>query len=161
MDAGCKPADIREKSPAPLRDGKLQKNEARIWQRRGLRQTSPTHRARSGTTIQLSLQQAERVTPLGSLKRLVHGSAFNMELLSTLVPSLPGLVWEFRKSVVAAGYELITIADDIEVVLLTAEELGSTFELEGRLMGIAARIVVALEYGVSLCDIAVVAESSS
>ena len=114
-----------------------------------------------GTTIQLSLQQAERVTPLGSLKRLVHGSAFNMELLSTLVPSLRGLVWEFRKSVVAAGYELITIADDIEVVLLTAEEPGSTFELEGRLRGIAARIVVALEYGVSLCDIAVVAESSS
>jgi hypothetical protein len=74
---------------------------------------------------------------------------------------LRGLVWEFRKSVVAAGYELITIADDIEVVLLTAEEPGSTFELEGRLRGIAARIVVALEYGVSLCDIAVVAESSS
>jgi len=31
MDAGCKPADIREKSQAPLRDGKFQKNEARIW----------------------------------------------------------------------------------------------------------------------------------
>jgi hypothetical protein len=98
---------------------------------------------------------------LGSLKRLVDGSAFNMELLSTVVPSLRGLVWEFRKSVVAAGYELITIADDIEVVLLTAEEPGSTFELEGRLRGIAARIVVALEYGISLCDITVVAESSS
>jgi hypothetical protein len=44
-----------------------------------------------GTTIQLSLQQAERATPLGSLKRLVDGSAFNMELLSTVVPSLRGL----------------------------------------------------------------------
>jgi hypothetical protein len=113
-----------------------------------------------GTTIQLSLQQAEWANPSGSLKRLVDGSAFNVELLSTIVPSLRGLIWEFRSSAVAAGFELITVADDIEVVLFTAEDPGSTFELEGRLRGIAARIVVALEYGVSPYG-AVVAESST
>ena len=113
-----------------------------------------------GTTIQLSLQQAERANPSGSLKRLVDGSAFNVELLSTIVPSLRGLIWEFRRSAAAAGFELITVADDIEVVLFTAEDPGSTFELEGRLRGIAARIVVALEYGASPYG-AVVAESST
>lgn len=114
-----------------------------------------------GTTIQLSLQQAERANPSGSLKRLVDGSAFNVELLSTIVPSLRGLIWEFRRSAVAAGFELITVADDIEVILLTEEDSGSPFELEGRLRGIAARIVVALEYGVSPYSSAVVAESST
>lgn len=75
-----------------------------------------------GTTIQLSLQQAERTNLSGPLKRLVDGSAFNVEALSTIVPSLRGLIWEFRRSSATAGFELVTVADAIEVALLTAED---------------------------------------
>jgi hypothetical protein len=61
------------------------------------------------------------------------------------VLSLRGLTWEFRKTAAALGYELVTVADEIEVILSSQKEPAMTVELEGLLRGIAARLVVALE----------------
>ncbi|WP_429319103.1 hypothetical protein [Paraburkholderia sp. GAS448] len=68
-----------------------------------------------------------------------------MEDLRRLLPSLSSVTWKF---VVAAGrYELTTIADQIQVKLYMDFDRDLTeFEVEGKLRGTGARLVVQLEY---------------
>jgi hypothetical protein len=67
-----------------------------------------------GAAVQLSLQQSSLENAAPSL-RLSAGSSFSLELLGAVVSSLSGLTWEFRKTGAAQGFELVTVADEIEV----------------------------------------------
>jgi hypothetical protein len=99
-----------------------------------------------GTGIVLSLQQSAAAGSSPSLGRLAEGTPFTLQLLSDVVSSLRGLPWDFRKSDGTTDFELVTISDNIEVILSCDEATNETFKLEGRLRGMAARLAVALEY---------------
>jgi hypothetical protein len=102
-----------------------------------------------GTSIVLSLQEADRALQSASLQRLRDGDAFNLKVLSSIVPSLRGLVWEFRRAIEESAFALVTVTDDVEVSLSVTDALNSAFLVEGALRGIAARIVVALDSDLS------------
>lgn len=99
-----------------------------------------------GTGILLSLQQSVAGESSSSLGRLAEGTPFTLQLLSEVVSSLRGLRWDFRNSGEIRGFELVTIFDNIEVILSCDEATSEPFKLEGRLRGMAARLAVALEY---------------
>jgi hypothetical protein len=100
-----------------------------------------------GTTIRLSLEESAGARSSSSpLRRIADGATLDMEDLRRLLPSLSSVTWKF---VVAAGrYELTTIADQIQVKLyMDFDRDLMEFEVEGKLRGTGARLIVQLEYG--------------
>jgi hypothetical protein len=99
------------------------------------------------TTIRLSLEESAGARSSSSpLRRIADGATLDLQDLRRLLPSLGSVTWNF---VVAAGrYELTTIADQIQVKLSMDFDRDLTaFEVEGKLRGTGARLIVQLEYG--------------
>jgi hypothetical protein len=102
------------------------------------------------TSIRISLQETGTGSAARSpLLRLVEGASLSLNDLRDLLPSLGSHVWEFSKIAGSSGYQLMTVSNGIEVTLsaAVADSSLSTIEIEGKLRGIAARLVVALSYG--------------
>lgn len=103
-----------------------------------------------GTSIRISHQETGAGSVPGStLLKLVEGASLNLNILRDMLPSLGSYAWLFSEIADAPGYQLITVSDGIEVALSIAGEHSSSslIEIEGKLRGIAARVVVALSYG--------------
>jgi hypothetical protein len=102
-----------------------------------------------GTSIRISLQEtgAGNVSR-SSLLKLVEGAPLSLNVLRDLLPSLGSYVWEFREFADSPDYQLTTVADGIEVTLSVAGRNSSwtVIEIEGKLRGIAARLIVAMLY---------------
>jgi hypothetical protein len=103
-----------------------------------------------GTSIRLSLQEV-RTTPTSpsQLRSLIAGTMLSLAQLRSLLPSLQPVRWSFRAAGESATNELTTVSDRICVTLSVDDpsDASSRFAREGTLRGIAARLVVALEYG--------------
>ncbi|CAE6869197.1 hypothetical protein PQR37_19470 [Paraburkholderia nemoris] len=103
-----------------------------------------------GTSIRLSLQEA-RTTPASpsQLRSLIDGATLTLQELRGLLPSLQSVTWSYHVVVDSVVHELTTVSDGICVTLAVDDALNAStrLALEGSLRGIAARLVVALEYG--------------
>lgn len=103
------------------------------------------------TTISISLQEAATNGPRRSpLLQLVDGASLSLADLRELVPSLGSNAWTFSLFERPPSYRLTTVCDSIEVALSLdwAERPESPLQIEGKLRGTAARLVVALSYTV-------------
>lgn len=103
-----------------------------------------------GTSCRIHLRdEAAKADPLSPLRALVEGTTLGLDVLRSILPSLGSVRWSFEAGDGSTAQELTTISDGIRVSLLADEETRSStsFAMEGRLRGIAARLVVHLDYG--------------
>ncbi|WP_175772923.1 hypothetical protein [Paraburkholderia phenazinium] len=104
-----------------------------------------------GTSIRLSLQEGStRPASPSPLRSLIDDTTLTLAALRGLVPSLHSATWSFRAASDSAIYELTTVADGVCVALSVDDPMDESTQLvlEGTLRGMAARLVVALEYGI-------------
>jgi hypothetical protein len=103
----------------------------------------------SGTRMRLSLQDARNQRPASStLLRLRDGAHLDSSDLSALIPSIGSVIWLFSEMQAVDGWQLTTIADGIRVTLSMdyADDCAAE-QAEAQLRGVAARLVVAVDYG--------------
>lgn len=103
-----------------------------------------------GTSMQFSLQEAvATATSISRLRSLIDGSSLRFDVLRSLISSLTSVTWSFEVAEKLSVARLTAVSDGICVTL--SVDCDSTafipFAVEGSLRGIAARIVVQLEYG--------------
>ncbi|MGF6440146.1 hypothetical protein QF002_000955 [Paraburkholderia youngii] len=103
----------------------------------------------TGTRFCLSLQDARDARSASSpLLQLQDGCALDCAHLSTLLPSIGAATWLYSAAVGAESPRLETVSDGVRVSLSITDWGASEASLgEGELRGIAARMVVFIEYG--------------
>ncbi|WP_175772897.1 hypothetical protein [Paraburkholderia phenazinium] len=103
-----------------------------------------------GTSCLLQLRDASaKADPLSPLRVLREGATLSLEVLRSLLPALGSVRWSFAMTGCSTTHELTTLSDGIRVSLLADDGSNSltSFATEGLLRGIAARLVVHLDYG--------------
>jgi hypothetical protein len=98
-----------------------------------------------GSVASLSLQAVNGSSNGTALRLLREGYTIAPCDLESIVPGLPDVQWEFKDG--ANSYELRTVTDDVVVTLTTDRSVEpSPFLAEGRLRGLAARLVVTMTH---------------
>jgi len=97
------------------------------------------------SAVSLSLQAANGSRDVTALRSLREGDRIAPSDLERVVPGLPYRQWQFGAG--AQFYELRTVTDDVMVTLAVAKDAeASPFLAEGKLRGLAARLVVTMTY---------------
>jgi hypothetical protein len=88
-----------------------------------------------------------------SFRALPYSNWFHvLNVLRDILPLLGPYAWLFSETAGARGYELTTVSGETGITLSIGGEYSSSsvIEIEGKLPGTAARLLVALSYGASV-----------